>query len=134
MGERSGMPVLLNTSLNIAGEPIVCSAAEGYSTFRRSGIDVLVAGDDAGREARARRGGARGGIRMIPRRGRFRRSLTRARQRLRLDRPIWPAACGAAAREKRLVMPLAIFLCVTGFLLILAAGVEALAPFIYSIF
>jgi len=43
-GKRSGIPVLLNTSLNIAGEPIVCSAAEGYSTFRRSGIDVLVAG------------------------------------------------------------------------------------------
>jgi hypothetical protein len=31
-------------------------------------------------------------------------------------------------------MPLAIFLCVTGLLLVLAAGVEALAPFIYSIF
>jgi len=43
-GRRSGVPVLLNTSLNIAGEPIVCTAAEGYSTFRRSGIDVLVAG------------------------------------------------------------------------------------------
>ena len=26
-----------------AGEPIVCSAAEGYSTFRRSGIDLIVA-------------------------------------------------------------------------------------------
>ena len=36
--------------------------------------------------------------------------------------------------EKRLVLPLAIFLCVTGLLLVLAAGVEALAPFIYSIF
>jgi len=36
--------------------------------------------------------------------------------------------------EKKLIMPLAIFLCVTGFLLVLAAGVEALAPFIYSIF
>jgi hypothetical protein len=36
--------------------------------------------------------------------------------------------------EKRLIMPLAVFLCLTGFLLILAAGVEALAPFIYSIF
>lgn len=44
-GKRSGLPVLLNTSLNIAGEPIVCTAAEGYSTFRRSGIDVLVAGN-----------------------------------------------------------------------------------------
>jgi carbamoyltransferase len=43
-GRRSGIPVLLNTSFNLAGEPIVSRAVEGYSTFRRSGIDVLVAG------------------------------------------------------------------------------------------
>ena len=42
-GRRSGIPVLLNTSFNLAGEPIVSRAVEGYSTFRRSGIDVLVA-------------------------------------------------------------------------------------------
>jgi len=40
---RCGMPVLLNTSLNLAGEPIVNRASEVYSTFLRSGIDVLVA-------------------------------------------------------------------------------------------
>jgi len=44
-GARTGMPVLLNTSFNLAGEPIVNRAIEGYSTFRRSGIDLLVAGD-----------------------------------------------------------------------------------------
>jgi carbamoyltransferase len=43
-GRRSGIPVLLNTSFNLAGEPIVNKPAEGYSTFRRSGIDVLVIG------------------------------------------------------------------------------------------
>jgi carbamoyltransferase len=43
-GRRSGIPVLLNTSFNLAGEPIVNRAVEGYLTFRRSGIDVLVAG------------------------------------------------------------------------------------------
>ena len=43
-GRRSGIPVLLNTSFNVAGEPIVNSALEGYSTFRRCQIDVLVAG------------------------------------------------------------------------------------------
>jgi carbamoyltransferase len=43
-GRRSGMPVLLNTSFNVAGEPMVNRALEGYSTFRRCGIDVLVAG------------------------------------------------------------------------------------------
>jgi len=42
-GRRSGIPVLLNTSFNVAGEPIVNRAAEGYSTFRRCGIDVLIA-------------------------------------------------------------------------------------------
>jgi carbamoyltransferase len=44
-GARTGIPVLLNTSFNLAGEPIVNRAVEGYSTFRRSGIDVLVAGE-----------------------------------------------------------------------------------------
>jgi carbamoyltransferase len=41
---RSGTSVLLNTSFNVAGEPIVNRALEGYSTFRRCGIDALVAG------------------------------------------------------------------------------------------
>jgi carbamoyltransferase len=44
-GRRSGIPVLLNTSFNLAGEPIVNTTAEAYSTFRRCGIDLLVAGN-----------------------------------------------------------------------------------------
>ncbi len=36
--------------------------------------------------------------------------------------------------KQRWLIPLAIFLCVTGLLLIVATSVEALAPFIYSIF
>src|SRR3977135_4557144 len=55
-GRRSGMPVLLNTSFNVAGEPIVNRAIEGYSTFRRCGIDVLVA---ASRVVRKRAASAR---------------------------------------------------------------------------
>jgi carbamoyltransferase len=43
-GRRTGIPILLNTSFNVAGEPIVNRALEGYSTFRRSGMDALVAG------------------------------------------------------------------------------------------
>jgi carbamoyltransferase len=43
-GRVSGIPVVLNTSFNLAGEPIVNRAVEGYSTFRRCGIDLLVAG------------------------------------------------------------------------------------------
>jgi carbamoyltransferase len=43
-GRRTDIPVLLNTSFNVAGEPIVTHALEGYTAFRRCGIDVLVAG------------------------------------------------------------------------------------------
>jgi carbamoyltransferase len=52
-GAASGVPVLLNTSFNLAGEPIVARAVEGYSTFRRSGIDLLVAGRCVVRKERA---------------------------------------------------------------------------------
>jgi len=44
-GKRSGIPVLLNTSFNLAGEPIVNTVSEAYSTFRRCAIDMLVAGN-----------------------------------------------------------------------------------------
>jgi hypothetical protein len=35
---------------------------------------------------------------------------------------------------KRWMLPLAVFLCVMGLVLVIAATVEALAPFVYSIF
>jgi hypothetical protein len=35
---------------------------------------------------------------------------------------------------RRWLLPLAIFICVTGLLLVVAASVEALAPFVYAIF
>ena len=46
-----------------------------------------------------------------------------------LARGLWRSDSG-----KRWLIPLAVFLCVTGLVLIVAASVEALAPFIYSIF
>jgi carbamoyltransferase len=44
-GELSGHPVLLNTSFNVQGEPIVCSPAQALRCFGGTGIDVLVLGD-----------------------------------------------------------------------------------------
>jgi carbamoyltransferase len=41
-GKTTGVPVVLNTSFNLKGEPIVNTPAEAFSTFTRSGIDVLV--------------------------------------------------------------------------------------------
>jgi carbamoyltransferase len=52
-GSRTGVPVLLNTSFNLAGAPIVSRAVEGYSTFRRSGLDSLAAGHTLVRKRRA---------------------------------------------------------------------------------
>lgn len=41
-GEATGVPVILNTSFNLKGEPIVNTPAEAYGTFERSGMDMLV--------------------------------------------------------------------------------------------
>jgi len=43
--ERTGCPVLLNTSFNARDEPIVCTPADAYRTFRRTGLDLLVMED-----------------------------------------------------------------------------------------
>ncbi len=44
-GEATGVPVLMNTSFNLRGEPIVASPANALNTFRNSGIDTLVLGN-----------------------------------------------------------------------------------------
>lgn len=43
--ESTGIPMLLNTSFNLKGEPIVNTPQEAYRTFMRSGLDVLVMGN-----------------------------------------------------------------------------------------
>ena len=41
---RTGCPVLVNTSFNVRGEPIVCTPEDAYRCFMRTHIDVLVLG------------------------------------------------------------------------------------------
>jgi carbamoyltransferase len=41
----AGLPILLNTSFNVKGEPIVCTPQEAFNTFRTANLDVLVMGD-----------------------------------------------------------------------------------------
>lgn len=43
--EITGCPILLNTSFNVMGEPIVCSPEDAIHTFTNSGIDVLAIGN-----------------------------------------------------------------------------------------
>ena len=70
---------------------------------------------------------------MIPHRGRMRRQLVVFGSTFGtvagLVAGMWHAPGG-----RRWMIPLVVFLCTLGALLTLAASVEALAPFIYSIF
>jgi carbamoyltransferase len=42
--ERTGCPVLVNTSFNVRGEPIVCTPRDAYRCFMRTEMDYLVLG------------------------------------------------------------------------------------------
>ncbi|MDE4133894.1 carbamoyltransferase [Phaeobacter sp. QD34_3] len=42
---RTGCPVLVNTSFNVRGEPIVCTPEDAFRCFMGTEIDVLVAGN-----------------------------------------------------------------------------------------
>ncbi|HWT81345.1 MAG TPA: carbamoyltransferase C-terminal domain-containing protein, partial [Candidatus Methylomirabilis sp.] len=44
-GEATGVPVLLNTSFNLKGEPIVNTPADAFRTFQMSDMDALVLHD-----------------------------------------------------------------------------------------
>jgi carbamoyltransferase len=41
----SGVPILVNTSFNVRGQPIVCTPTEAVETFLAAGLDALVIGD-----------------------------------------------------------------------------------------
>jgi len=43
--EATGVPLILNTSFNLKGEPIVNTPQEAFNTFCRSGMDALVLND-----------------------------------------------------------------------------------------
>ncbi len=44
-GKLSGIPILINTSFNIRGEPIVCTPHDAYKCMMGTEIDYLVMGD-----------------------------------------------------------------------------------------
>ena len=70
---------------------------------------------------------------MIHKRGKIRRGLIVIGSAVpsigELARGLWRSEGG-----RRWLVPLAVFLCVTGLVLVVATTVEALAPFIYAIF
>jgi len=45
MGEKAGAPILVNTSFNLFGEPLVITPRDAVRSFYCSGTDALVAGN-----------------------------------------------------------------------------------------
>jgi carbamoyltransferase len=43
-GERTGVPVVINTSFNVRGEPIVCTPKDSIDAFHSTPLDALVIG------------------------------------------------------------------------------------------
>ena len=43
--EQTGCPVLINTSFNVRGEPIVCTPEDAYRCFMRTEMDYVAMGD-----------------------------------------------------------------------------------------
>jgi carbamoyltransferase len=42
---KTGCPMLVNTSFNVRGEPIVCTVEDAYACFMNTEMDVLVLGN-----------------------------------------------------------------------------------------
>src|SRR5262245_16471402 len=101
--------------------------------FDLSALSHRCSGSRPDQSNQARRGAAEGGQGMLKKRGKIQRGLimfgSTFGSMAELSRGLWQSDA-----HRRWLMPVAIFLCLTGLLLILATTVEALAPFIYAIF
>jgi carbamoyltransferase len=42
--KQTGCPLVVNTSFNVRGEPIVCTPADAYACFARTAIDAMIIG------------------------------------------------------------------------------------------
>ena len=43
--DKTGCPLIINTSFNVRGEPIVCSPQHAYTCFMRTNMDYLIMGN-----------------------------------------------------------------------------------------
>ena len=43
--KKTGCPMIINTSFNVRGEPIVCSPEDAYKCFMRTQMDYLIMGN-----------------------------------------------------------------------------------------
>ena len=43
--EKTGCPIVVNTSFNVRGEPIICSPTDAFKCFMGTDLDALVVGN-----------------------------------------------------------------------------------------
>ncbi len=43
--EKTGCPLIVNTSFNVRGEPIICSPEDAFKCFMGTEMDILAVGD-----------------------------------------------------------------------------------------
>jgi carbamoyltransferase len=43
--EKTGFPLVVNTSFNVRGEPIICTPSDAFKCFMGTGLDVLAIGN-----------------------------------------------------------------------------------------
>ena len=43
--EKTGCPIVLNTSFNVRGEPIICSPKDAFKCFMGTGLDMIAIGN-----------------------------------------------------------------------------------------
>ena len=51
---RTGVPILINTSFNVSGQPIVRTAHEAWECFLNTDLDLLVLNDEVSRNPQQR--------------------------------------------------------------------------------
>lgn len=64
-GKLTGVPVLVNTSFNVQGEPIVCTPAEAFNSFAHTDMDYLVIGNALVPASSKRKLGAYPGTKLV---------------------------------------------------------------------
>jgi carbamoyltransferase len=64
-GKLTGVPVLVNTSFNVQGEPIVCTPSEAFNSFAHTDMDYLVMGNALVPAGSKRKLGAYPGTKLV---------------------------------------------------------------------
>ena len=130
------MPIVINTSFNVRGEPIVCTPHDAYLCFMRTNMDYLVLGhhllDKKQQPALQRRRGLAHALRAgltDTERIRAWRSKDRGRSSGILGE-LWAFM---RVRKKWWLGPIVLMLALLGLLVVFTQG-SAVAPFIYTLF